>query len=366
MKRLVILGSTGSLGRQVLDVVRQNRDQFEIIGLACEKSAGLIQEQAREFNVKNISIGNEEMMIELAKHKDADLIVNVLSGNIGIAPTFAALHAGKNVALGNKEAMVSVGEILMKEAQQNNAKIIPIDSELTSLFQMLEGKPSRDIEKIIITASGGPFFGMNREQLQDVTVEDALKHPTWRMGSKITLDSATLMNKAFEMICASYLFNVSADQIEIVIQRESIVHALVQFRDGNTMAVMSPADMRIPIHYALFYPDRIPNNLPRLDLTNLPRNALHFEKPNCEIFKGPLLAKRAIKGEFPLALLNEANDLAIQKFLNREIKFLEIYSFIEQYVLLTYEQTFFGTNIRRNRKTQSSHRRKIVREISRK
>lgn len=335
MKNLVLLGATGSLGQQVLEVIRNNKDIFRVIGLSGKSKKSLLEKQAEEFWVKEISYGDEESLVKLAILPEADTIINALSGVIGIAPTFASLHARKHVLLVNKESLVSAGAVLMKEAKEQQTRIIPIDSELSAIFQILDGKPLRDIEKIFITASGGPFFGMTKAQLEKITVEDALKHPTWNMGPKVTIDSATLMNKALEMIEASYLFGLSPDQIEIVIQRESIVHALVQFRDGNMMAVMSPPDMKFAIHYALFYPERVPNNLSRLNLINLSGNALHFEKPDYEIFKGPLLAKEAlIKGGSAPAMLNEANELAVEKFLNRKISFLEIYPFIEHYLML--------------------------------
>lgn len=345
MKKLVILGSTGSLGQQVLDVVRRNRDQFQVIGLSGKTKVSLLKQQAKEFTMKRSHQNLEKDLVALATLPEVDLVVNALSGSVGIAPTFAALHAGKSVALANKESLVSAGPVLIEEARKNNARIIPIDSELSALHQILDGRPSRDIEKIIITASGGPFFGKSRTELQNVTVEDALRHPTWKMGPKVTIDSATLMNKALEMIEAYYLFGISPDQIEIVIQRESIIHALVQFRDGNVMAVMSPTDMRFAIHYALFYPERVPNNFQRLDFTSLSAGALHFEKPDYEIFKGPLLAKEALKkGGNAAALLNEANEFAVQKFLNHEIGFLEIYDMIERY-LRDHETIFRSSSV---------------------
>lgn len=333
MKYIVVLGATGSLGQATLEVIGKNRDRFQVVGISGKTKRSLLKNLGAEFNVENISNGSPESLVKLATIPEVDIVINALSGEIGVAPTYAALRAGKNVALANKESLVSAGPVLLEEARKNNAKIIPIDSELSALHQILDSRPSRDIEKIIITASGGPFLGLQRKALQHVTVEDALKHPTWKMGPKITIDSATLMNKALEMIEACYLFNVSPDQIEITIHRESIIHALVQFRDGNIMAVLSPADMRFAIHYALFYPERVPNNFQRLDLTML--QALHFEKPDFEIFKGSLLAKEALcqAGDAP-ALLSQANEIAVQKFLNREISFLEIYDFIEQYICL--------------------------------
>ncbi len=332
MKRIVILGSTGSIGSQTLDVVRAYPREFQIIGLCAHENTKLFERQVREFQPKyvvqtSVSENPEQALMTLAATPDADLVVNAVSGYAGFMPTYAAVKAGKTVALANKESLVMAGELIMDLAEKMGAKILPIDSEPSAIWQCLEGQRS-PFEKIILTASGGPFWKWKHTELEKVTAVQALKHPTWKMGEKVSIDSATLMNKAFEIIEAHWLFQAPPEKIEVTIHRQSIVHSLVQFSDGNTVALLSPPDMRIPISYALFYPARAKRAPANLDFSQL---QLTFEKPDFSIFQGPKLAYEVLKaGGILPAVFCMADEIAVKKFLAGELSFLGIYDFIKR------------------------------------
>lgn len=311
MKSLIILGSTGSIGRQALDVCKG----FKILGLSANKNAKLLHEQARKFNVKFTALGEKEAC-KLASRK-CDLIINAISGLAGLSPTLAAIKAGNNLALANKESLVACGAKIMKLARKHKVKIIPMDSEHSAILQCLQGRNIKDIKRIILTCSGGPFFGKTRRELANVTVAQALAHPIWKMGKKITIDSATLMNKGFEIIEAHHLFGLPYSKIDVVIHPQSIVHGMVEFLDGSFVMYASAPDMKIPIAHALgtkFKPEKI-------SLKNLT-----FHPVDHSTFKGIKIAlKYKTRGEY----LVRVNDAAVEKFLRGEIKFLEIYDYIE-------------------------------------
>ncbi len=338
MKKIIILGSTGSIGMQTLDVIKAHPDEFEVVGLSAHNNVDLFKRQVEEFQPKYVVLAGKESekeLMELARAKDADLVVNAISGYAGLMPTYAACEAKKTLALANKESLVMAGELIMETARKAGAKILPIDSEPSAIWQALGGgdlpcaaekNADREIEKITLTASGGPFWGRSREELQNVTQAQALNHPTWKMGKRISVDSATLMNKGFEIIETHWLFDVPAEKLDISIHRQSAVHSFVQFVDGNIVAILGATDMRVPISYALFYPKRIKNSLPRLAFSNL---SLTFKTPDFSLFKGPELAYRALEeGGIMAAALCMADEIAVNKFLIGEIAFLEIYDFI--------------------------------------
>lgn len=343
MKKVVILGSTGSIGTQTLDVIRAHPNEFQVLGLCAHSNTALFEKQIKEFNPKYIlktsQIENAEVALsELVCAPDADLVVNAISGYAGLMPTYAAVKAGKKIALANKESLVMAGELIMPLATKTGAEILPIDSEMSAIWQILGSQNSlvRDqVEKIILTASGGPFWGWTREKLEGVTAEQALRHPTWNMGQKISIDSATLVNKAFEIIETRWLFNIPPEKIDVVIHRQSIVHGMVQFVDGNISAILSQPDMRLPIFYALNYPTRVPclpagrkQALSRLDFSKL---NLTFEKPDYSILEGPKIAYEVLKaGGIVPAAFCIADEIAVKKFLNNEIKFSGIYDFIKR------------------------------------
>lgn len=334
MKRLVILGSTGSIGTQTLEVIRAHPDEFQVIGLSAHENAELFEKQTHEFKPKyavltSMNENPAQALETLAQAPDADLIVNALAGTSGLMPTFAACKAGKKIALANKESLVMAGELIMNLAKQTGAQILPIDSEPSAIWQILENAvvPHKQV-KIILTASGGPFWKRRRAELEKVTFEQARKHPTWKMGEKVSIDSATLMNKAFEIIEMRWLFDMPPEKIDVAIHRQSIVHSLVQFCDGNTQAVLSAPDMRIPIAYALFYPLRAKRAPLHLDFSKL---TLTFEKPDYSIFEGPKLAYEVLQagGIMPAAFCL-ADEIAVSKFRRGEISFLGIYDFIKR------------------------------------
>lgn len=341
MKKIIILGSTGSIGRQTLDVIRANPGDFQVIGLSARKNVELLESQTREFKPKyvirtSVTENPEQALASLASAPDADLIVNAISGYSGLMPTYAACKAGKRIALANKESLVMAGELLVDTANKTGAQILPIDSELSAVWRILRNTEVDSevingqtfTEKIILTASGGPFWKWRTEELKAVSASQALKHPTWKMGEKVTIDSATLMNKAFEIIGAKWLFNMPSDKIEVVVHRQSLVHSLVQFADGNIEAVLGPADMRIPICDVLYYPDRSYNKLPRLDFSQL---QLTFDAPDYSVFEGPRLAYDVLAaGGIMPAVLCLADEIAVDKFLSGEISFLGIYDFIKR------------------------------------
>lgn len=333
MKCIVILGSTGSVGTQTLEVVRAHKNEFEIIGLSAHENTALFEAQVREFAPKyvvqtSMSENPEQALCSLAQAGECDLIVNAIGGTAGLAPTYAACLAGKTIALANKESVVMAGELIMETAKKFGAKILPIDSEPSAIWQILNNQmTNRTVKKVILTASGGPFWKWKEGELACVTADQAVRHPTWKMGEKISVDSATLMNKAFEIIESHWLLNIPSEKIDVVVHRQSIVHALVQFNDGNFHAVLSAPDMRLPISYAMFYPNSFDNNFPEVDFSSL---NLSFEKPDYSIFKGPMLAYDILRegGIMPAAFCL-ADEIAVQKFLRGEIGFLDIYPFIE-------------------------------------
>ena len=348
MKKIAILGSTGSIGTQTLEVVRENKD-IEVSGLAAGNNIERLEAQIREFAPKVVAVWNEERAKELAdKVRDLDvkivsgmeglievstlseveILVTAIVGMIGIRPTIAAITAGKHIALANKETLVTAGHIIMPLAKEHGVSILPVDSEHSAIFQSLQGGQEKALHKILLTASGGPFRGRRWEDLQNVQVEDALKHPNWEMGRKITIDSSTMVNKGLEVIEAKWLFGVDVDQIEVVVQPQSIIHSMVEYVDGAVIAQLGTPDMKLPIQYALYYPERryLPGD--RLDFRGLAQ--LTFEEPDLETFYGLRLAYEAGKagGSLP-TVFNAANEKAVSKFLNREIRFLEIPEMIQ-------------------------------------
>ena len=348
MKKIAILGSTGSIGTQTLEVVRENKD-IEVLGLAAGNNIKLLERQIREFHPKMAAVWSEERakelrenvkdldikivsgmegLIELSVMEESEILVTAIVGMIGIRPTIEAIKAGKDIALANKETMVTAGHIIMPLAKEYQVAILPVDSEHSAIFQSLQGGQEKALHKILLTASGGPFRQKTREELLNIQVEDALKHPNWEMGRKITIDSSTLVNKGLEVIEAKWLFDVSLDQIEVVVHPQSIIHSMVEYVDGAIIAQLGTPDMKLPIQYALYYPERrfLPGD--RLDFAELSK--LTFEKPDMETFYGLRLAFEAGKegGSLP-TVFNAANELAVSKFLDRKIKYLEIPEIIE-------------------------------------
>lgn len=342
MKKLAILGSTGSIGTQTLEVVRNNKDKYQVVALACGHKVDLLKEQIDEFKPSFVSVAEEKDaadlkrvypnikvesgslgLINAASETDCDMVVNALMGMIGFKPTIYAIEAGKDIALANKETLVSGGDVVMNLAKEHGVKILPIDSEHSAIFQCIQAAGPNKIKKILLTASGGPFRGKKIDELKDVTVEQALKHPNWSMGNKITIDSATLMNKGLEVIEAATLFGVISNDIQVVVHPESAIHSAVEFEDGSIIAQMGIADMKIPIAYALSYPDRLPDICKPLDLFEL--QTMHFEKPDMKTFECLGLAYKALEhGLSYRVVLNAANEIAVQAFLNKEISFLQI------------------------------------------
>jgi len=348
MKKIAILGSTGSIGTQTLEVVRENKD-IEVLGLAAGNNIKLLEEQIREFkpclvavwkeekakelreNIKDLNVkvvSGMEGLIEVAVLEKAEILVTAIVGMIGIRPTIEAIKAGKDIALANKETLVTAGHIIMPLAKEHNVAILPVDSEHSAIFQSLQGSNRSELHKILLTASGGPFRGKKREDLMNIQVEDALKHPNWEMGRKITIDSSTLVNKGLEVIEAKWLFDVDIEQIEVVVHPQSIIHSMVEYVDGAIIAELGTPDMKLPIQYALYYPERrfLPGE--RVDFATL--SQLTFEKPDMETFYGLRLAFEAGKegGSLP-TVFNAANELAVSKFLNRKIGYLQIPEIIE-------------------------------------
>lgn len=343
-KKIAVLGSTGSIGTQTLDVVRANGD-LEVEALSAGSNIDLLERQIREFRPKLAAVYQEEKavqlrkrlrdmdvrvvsgmdgLLELAVMPETEILVTAIVGMIGIRPTIAAIEAGKDIALANKETLVTAGHLIMPLAKEKGVKILPVDSEHSAIFQCLSGEERRGVDKLLITASGGPFRGKKREELRKVTVEDALRHPNWSMGHKITIDSATLVNKGLEVMEARWLFDVELNDIQVVVQPKSIIHSMVQFRDGAVMAQLGTPDMKLPIQYALYYPDRRYLEGERLDFRTL--KEITFEEPDTETFEGLPLAVRASRegGTMP-TIFNAANERLVAKFLHREIAFLDIY-----------------------------------------
>jgi 1-deoxy-D-xylulose-5-phosphate reductoisomerase len=343
MRKISLLGSTGSIGTQTLDVVRKNRD-IQIAALAAGSRVNELAAQVREFKPELVCIGSKERadelkvlladcdvkivygdegLIEAATLESADIVLTAVVGMMGIVPTIRAIEAGKDIALANKETLVTAGHIIMRLAKKKNVHIYPVDSEHSAIFQSLNGENPKEAEKILLTASGGPFRGKTLDDLKNVTVEDALKHPNWSMGKKITIDSSTMVNKGLEVMEAQWLFNVPAKNVEVVVQPQSIIHSMVQFVDGGIMAQLGSPDMRLPIQYALYYPERRYLDTQRVDFFEL--GSITFEKPDFEVFYGLKLAYEAAErgGNIPTAF-NAANEAAVAKFLDRKIKYLEI------------------------------------------
>lgn len=321
-KKIVVLGATGSVGRDVLKVVRSNPDDFEITGLSCNTNVDLLEKFAEEFSVKKTCVGKKDLKKLL--NAKVDLVVNCIAGGSGTGITAEALSRGINVALANKEALVADGQMLVKTARENGATILPIDSEICAIHQCLRGHTIEDVEKIVLTASGGPFFGKTRKELEDVTPEQARKHPTWpNMGRKITIDSATLMNKGFEVIETSVLFGLPPEKIEVLVHPQSLVHGMVYFKDGNVIMHAASTDMKIPIHYCLYYPNVKENSLPRLDLKKIGR--LEFFEPDRKTFPLLDMAYKALRDGTTKELLLD-NDEKVDKFLKGEISFVQLLS----------------------------------------
>ena len=348
MKNIAVLGSTGSIGTQTLDVAKNNED-IRIVALSAGSNIELLEKQAREFSPEVVSVAEKkdaeklrkklegtgvkvlwgmDGLIEAAQHPSADTVVTAVVGMMGLRPTVAAINAGKDIALANKETLVTAGHIIMPLAKEKNVRILPVDSEHSAILQCLTGEDQREVSRIIITASGGPFRGRTREQMKDVSLEDALKHPNWSMGRKITIDSATMVNKGLEVIEAKWLFGLDAEAIKVIVQPQSVIHSMVEFVDGGIMAQLGTPDMRLPIQYAIYYPHRRPLPGERLDFGALKQ--ITFEEPDFENFRGLALAFEALKtGGSMTTVYNAANELAVSRFLNREIGFLDITAMIE-------------------------------------
>lgn len=347
MKNIAVLGSTGSIGTQTLDIVRNNSD-LKVVGLCAGNNVDLMEKQVREFNPLIAVMGNDKAasdlkvrladmdvkvlsgmdgMIEMSTMKEADVLVTAIVGMIGIRPTVAAIKAHKDIALANKETLVTAGHIIMPLASEYNVSILPVDSEHSAIFQSMHGENRERVSKILLTASGGPFRGMTKDELKNKTKFDALKHPNWAMGQKITIDSASLVNKGLEVMEAKWLFGVERDKIEVVIHPQSIIHSMVEYADGGIMAQLGMPDMKLPIQYALFYPDRRPMDGKRVNFFEL--KSITFEEPDIDTFLGLKYAYEAMdKGGSMPTVYNAANEMAVAKFLNEEIKFLDIYEII--------------------------------------
>ena len=349
MTKIAVLGSTGSIGTQTLDIVSKNED-LQVAGLAAGKNIELLEQQIRTFKPRLAAVGDPalakelavqvkdtdcrvvggmEGLIELAVMEETDILVTAIVGMIGIRPTIEAICARKDIALANKETLVTAGHIIMPLAEKKGVKIYPVDSEHSAIYQCLHGEKSESIQKLLITASGGPFRGKKQDELENVRVEDALKHPNWAMGHKITIDSATLVNKGLEVMEAKWLFGVDLDQIQVVVQPQSVIHSMVEFTDGSVMAQLGTPDMRLPIQYALYRGERRFLDDERLDFTKL--GSITFEAPDTETFKGlPLAIKASREGGSMPTVFNAANEKAVALFLERKIAFLDIYRIIEE------------------------------------
>ncbi|MTI40940.1 1-deoxy-D-xylulose-5-phosphate reductoisomerase [Fulvivirga lutimaris] len=349
-KNIAILGSTGSIGTQALEVIRSHQDKFEVEVLTAQNNADLLIQQAVEFKPNTVVIGNEDLYDKVFSELDAhdikvycgekalasvvemdtiDLVLTALVGYSGVRPTIKAIESGKSIALANKETLVVAGELITKLAEEKGVNIYPVDSEHSAIFQCLVGEFHNPIEKIILTASGGPFRGKTREELLTVTKAQALKHPNWDMGAKVTIDSASLMNKGLEVIEAKWLFGLKADQIEVIVHPQSIIHSMVQFEDGSIKAQMGLPDMKLPIQFAMGFPDRLTSDFPRFNFTQYP--ALTFEQPDMKTFRNLGLAFDALDqgGNMP-CILNAANEIAVEEFLKDNIGFLEMSDVVEQ------------------------------------
>ncbi len=349
MKKIAILGSTGSIGTQTLDVVRANKD-IQVLGISAGRNILKLEEQVREFHPRLVAVWDEQAakdlqiriadlpvevvsgmdgLLQLARMDETDILVTAVVGMIGIRPTMEAICAGKDIALANKETLVTAGHLIMPLAKEKGVQILPVDSEHSAIFQAIHGENKKEIHKLLITASGGPFRGRKREDLQQVTVADTLKHPNWVMGQKITVDSATLVNKGLEVMEARWLFDMDLDHIQVVVQPQSIIHSMVEFKDGAVMAQLGTPDMRLPIQYALYYPERRYLDGERLDFHKL--RQITFEEPDMDTFLGlPMAIQAAQAGGSMPTVFNAANELAVKLFLQEKIRFLDIYQIIGQ------------------------------------
>ena len=349
MKNIAILGSTGSIGTQTLDVARKNED-LRVVAVSAGKSVEKLEEQIREFHPLLAAVWDEkaardlktriadtdtkvvsgmEGLLELASMPESDILVTAIVGMIGIRPTMEGIRAGKDIALANKETLVTAGHLIMPMAREYGVSILPVDSEHSAIFQAIHGEENKEIHKLLITASGGPFRGRTTEELRNVTVADTLKHPNWVMGRKITVDSATLVNKGLEVMEARWLFDMDLDHIQVVVQPQSIIHSMVEFKDGAIMAQLGTPDMRLPIQYALYYPHRRYLDGDRLDFTKL--REITFEVPDMDTFRGlPMAIQASREGGSMPTVFNAANELAVKKFLEEKIGFLDIYEIIAQ------------------------------------
>ena len=359
MKKIAILGSTRSIGTQTLEVVRANGD-IQVLGISAGRNIKKLEEQAREFCPRLVAVWEEdaarelriklqdtdikvvsgmEGLLELASMEETEILVTAIVGMLGIRPTIEAIRAGKDIALANKETLVTAGHLIMPMAEKYGVRILPVDSEHSAVFQCLNGERQEEIHKLLLTASGGPFRGRKRKDLEQVTLADTLKHPNWVMGQKITVDSATLVNKGLEVMEAKWLFDVELDQIQVVVQPQSVIHSMVEFKDGGIMAQLGTPDMRLPIQYALYYPERRYLDGERLDFAKL--GQITFEEPDMETFLGlPMAVQAAREGGSMPTVFNAANELAVKKFLHEEIRFLDIYDII-------------GQSMERHKKTES-------------
>ena len=349
MKNIAILGSTGSIGTQTMDVARKNED-LRVVAVSAGKSVEKLEEQIREFHPILAAVWDEkaardlktriadtdtkvvsgmEGLLELASMPESDILVTAIVGMIGIRPTMEGIRAGKDIALANKETLVTAGHLIMPMAREYGVSILPVDSEHSAIFQAIHGEENKEIHKLLITASGGPFRGRTTEELRNVTVADTLKHPNWVMGRKITVDSATLVNKGLEVMEARWLFDMDLDHIQVVVQPQSIIHSMVEFKDGAIMAQLGTPDMRLPIQYALYYPHRRYLDGDRLDFTKL--REITFEVPDMDTFRGlPMAIQASREGGSMPTVFNAANELAVKKFLEEKIGFLDIYEIIAQ------------------------------------
>ena len=360
MKKIAILGSTGSIGTQTLSVIEEHADDFEVTALACGNNIRLLEEQMRKFRPKLVAVWSKEAaaslrvrtadlgipvetgmdgLLAVATYEESEILVTAIVGMLGIRPTIAAIKAKKTIALANKETLVTAGHLIIPLAAEYGVSILPVDSEHSAIFQSLQGNEENPISKILLTASGGPFRGRKKQDLLHIQVEDALRHPNWSMGHKVTIDSSTLVNKGLEVMEAKWLFGVELEQIEVVVHPQSVIHSAVEYEDGAVIAQLGTPDMRLPIQYALYYPERRPLNTGRVDFFELGK--ITFEKPDFENFRGLKLAYEAASqgGNIPTAF-NAANEVAVRKFLNREIAYLDI----PEMIAYAMEQTVFKEN----------------------
>ena len=350
MKHISILGSTGSIGTQTLEVVSEHPDELSVAALAANRNIDLLETQIRTYHPGLVCVYDEDSAAELktrvsdlpvavvtgmdgliacAVHPDADIVLGAIVGMIGIRPTIEAIKAGKDIAIANKETLVTAGHIILPLAKEKNVKLLPVDSEHSAIFQCLKGEEHNEVSRILLTASGGPFRGFTKEQLKKVTVEDALKHPNWNMGAKITVDSSTMVNKGLEVIEAHWLFGVPYEKIEVVVQPQSIIHSMVEFKDGAVKAQLGTPDMRLPIQYALFYPDRVDLSGERLDFSKI--SSITIARPDTEVFEGLKLAYEVgEKGGNAPTIFNAANEFAVAAFLKRKIGYTDIIEYIKK------------------------------------